>query len=82
MVCNYFFPPKELRYVSSHLPKLIINNPFEGTKTRASLRNISDHFAFVSHIEPKSFLKAKMDDNWILVMQDELNQFETNIVWN
>jgi hypothetical protein len=22
-----------------------------------------------------------MDDTWILVMQDELNQFETNIVW-
>jgi hypothetical protein len=81
MVCNYFVPPKELRYVSSHLPKLIINNPFEGTKIRASLRNISGHFVFVSHIEPKSFLEVKMDDNWILAMQDELKQFETNIIW-
>lgn len=48
MVCN-FVPPYELRYVSSHLSELIISNPFEGTKTRASLGNISGHFAFISH---------------------------------
>jgi len=49
MVSNFFIPPKKLRYVSSYPSKLIIGN-FEGTKTRASLRNISEHYAFISHI--------------------------------
>jgi hypothetical protein len=60
---------------------LIIGNPFEVTKTSASLRNINGHFTFVSHIKPKSFLEAKKYNNWILAMQDELNQFERKNVW-
>jgi hypothetical protein len=63
MVSNSFVPPKEIRYVSSHPPKLIIGNPFEGTKTKASLRNTSKHCVFVLHIEPKSFLEAENDAN-------------------
>ena len=81
MVSNSFVPPKELRYVSSHPLDLIIGNLFEGTKTRVSHRNINEHCIFISHIEPKSFLEAKKDANWILTMQYELNQFETNDVW-
>jgi dUTPase len=38
-------------------------------------------FFFFLHIEPKSFLEAEKHDDWILVMQDELNQFERNYVW-
>jgi hypothetical protein len=73
MISNSFVPPKELRYVSSHLLDLIIGNLFEGTKTKISLRNIKEHCVFVLHIEPKSFLVAEKDVNWILAMQDELN---------
>jgi len=32
IVSNSFVPLKEIRYVSSHSFKLIIGNPFEGTK--------------------------------------------------
>lgn len=42
---------------------LNIGNLFEGTKTKASLRNTSAHCAFVLHIEPKSFLEAENDAN-------------------
>jgi hypothetical protein len=49
MESNFFIPSKKLRYVSSYPSKLIIGN-FEGTKTIASLRNISEHYAFVSYI--------------------------------
>ena len=73
MVRNFFMPPKEPRYVSSHPPELIIGNPFGGTKTKASLRNINAHCAFVSYIEPKSFLEVENDANWIFAMQDKLN---------
>jgi len=68
MVSNSFMPSKELRYVISHPSKLIIGNPFKDIKTRASLRNISEHCIFVSHIEPKSFLEAENDAYWILTM--------------
>ena len=37
--------------------------------------------AFVSLIEPKNFKEAIIDDYWIVAMQEELNQFERNGVW-
>jgi hypothetical protein len=61
MVSNLFVPPNELRCVISHPLKLIIGNPFEDTKNIASLRNISEHCDFVSHIEPKSFIEVEND---------------------
>ena len=73
--------PKEWRYATSHPQELIIGDPSHGTRTRASLRNICNHLAFVSQIEPKTFLEAENDESWILAMQEELNQFERNQVW-
>ena len=37
--------------------------------------------AFVSMIEPKNINEAIIDDHWIVAMQEELNQFERNNVW-
>ena len=37
--------------------------------------------AFVSIVEPKSINEAILDDHWIVAMQEELNQFERNNVW-
>ena len=37
--------------------------------------------AFVSQVEPKSLNEALKDSNWILAMQEELNQFALNEVW-
>ena len=37
--------------------------------------------AFVSLIEPKNFKEAIIDYHWIIDMQEELNQFERNNVW-
>ena len=37
--------------------------------------------AFVSMIEPKNIKEAIIYDNWIIAMQEELNQFERNNVW-
>ena len=49
--------------------------------TRSSLRNVCNNFAFLSQVEPKSFVEAENDESWILAMQEELNQFERNKVW-
>ena len=37
--------------------------------------------AFVSQIEPKTINKAQKDENWLMAMQEELNQFERNQIW-
>ena len=37
--------------------------------------------AFVSLIEPKNLKEAIIDEHWIIAMQEELNQFERNKVW-
>ena len=39
------------------------------------------HLAFLSQIEPKNLKEAEFDEFWILVMQEELVQFERNQVW-
>ena len=36
---------------------------------------------FVSMIEPKNLKEDIIDDQWIVAMQEELNQFERNNVW-
>ena len=33
-------------------------------------------------MEPKNFKEAEHDDFWTLAMQEELNQFERNNVWD
>ena len=40
-----------------------------------------DNFASVSHFESKHVVDALKDENWILAMKEELNQFERNKVW-
>ena len=39
------------------------------------------HVAFISNIEPKNPKEAATDEYWIIAMQEELNQFERNDVW-
>ena len=50
-------------------------------KMRSIYRNLTN-YAFVSLIEPKSFDKIKHDEDWIIAMKKELNQFERNNAWS
>ena len=73
--------PKEWRYAHNHPKELIIGDPTLGIKTRSSFRENLDYIAFVSQIEPNCIEEAENDPNWMLAMQEELNQFERNNVW-
>ncbi|GJV45944.1 hypothetical protein Tco_1430480 [Tanacetum coccineum] len=48
---------------------------------RSQAQNQSNLFCFISTIEPKNVNEALKDESWIIVMQEELNQFITNDVW-
>ncbi|GJR56984.1 retrovirus-related pol polyprotein from transposon TNT 1-94 [Tanacetum coccineum] len=47
----------------------------------SQFQNQSNFFYFVSTIEPKNANEALTDDSWIVVMQEELNQFIANDIW-
>ncbi|GJY10991.1 hypothetical protein Tco_0379176 [Tanacetum coccineum] len=48
---------------------------------RSQVQNQSNFFCFISTIDPKNVIDALKDENWIIAMQEELNQFITNYVW-
>ncbi|GJV97831.1 retrovirus-related pol polyprotein from transposon TNT 1-94 [Tanacetum coccineum] len=48
---------------------------------RSQAQNQSNFFCFISTIEPKNVNEALGDESWIVAMQEELNQFITNDVW-
>ncbi|GKB32833.1 retrovirus-related pol polyprotein from transposon TNT 1-94 [Tanacetum coccineum] len=48
---------------------------------RSQAQNQSNFFCFISTIEPKNVNEALADESWILAMQEELNQFIANDVW-
>ncbi|GJV30937.1 retrovirus-related pol polyprotein from transposon TNT 1-94 [Tanacetum coccineum] len=48
---------------------------------RSQAQNQSNFYCFISTIEPKNVNEALGDESWIVVMQEELNQFIANDVW-
>ena len=63
-----------------------LNAPGPLTRSKATQRathltNFCGRFAFVSISEPKKVAEAFMEPEWIQAMQEELQQFELNNVW-
>ena len=73
--------PKDWKFVINHPQDQIIGNPSSGVRTRSFLRNICNNLAFISQIEPKNINDALVNENWMIAMQEELNQFEKSEVW-
>nr|GEU78302.1 hypothetical protein [Tanacetum cinerariifolium] len=44
-------------------------------------QNHTNYFCFISTIEPKNVNEALKDKSWVVAMQEELNQFVANDVW-
>ncbi|GJZ09783.1 hypothetical protein Tco_0544066 [Tanacetum coccineum] len=49
---------------------------------RSQAQNQSNFFCFISTIEPKNVNKALGYESWVVAMQEELNQFIDNDVWD
>ncbi|XP_047177888.1 uncharacterized mitochondrial protein AtMg00820-like [Vigna umbellata] len=48
---------------------------------RRQLNQFCMNVAYVSKIEPKNVETAITNENWMMAMQEELNQFKRNNVW-
>nr|GEW64382.1 hypothetical protein [Tanacetum cinerariifolium] len=64
----------------NHPLENVIGNLNERT-LRSQAQNKSNFFCFISTIEPKNVNEALGDESWIVAMQEELNQFVANDVW-
>ncbi|KAL2340625.1 hypothetical protein Fmac_008565 [Flemingia macrophylla] len=74
--------PKEWRTSRGLSLDNVIGDIEKEVSTRHSLNNFCKIMAFVSQIEPKTNEDAIQDEFWQLAMQEELNQFERNQVWD
>jgi hypothetical protein len=60
----------------------ILGDISKGVTTRSRLANFCEHYSFVSSIEPCRVEEALQDPDWVLAMQEELNNFKRNEVWS
>jgi hypothetical protein len=75
-------PPTQVRAtIQRHHPiDHILGDISKGVTTRSQLANFCEHYSFVSSIEPFRVEEALQDSDWVLAMQEELNNFKRNEV--
>jgi hypothetical protein len=77
-------PPTQVRAtIQRHHPvDQILGDISKGVTTRSRLANFCEHYSFVSSIESFKVEEALQDPDWVLAMQEELNNFKRNEVWS
>jgi hypothetical protein len=65
----------------NHPVDQILGDISKGVTTCSRLANFCEHYSFVSSIEPFRVEEALLDPDWVLAMQEELNNFKQNEVW-
>ncbi|XP_049345787.1 uncharacterized protein LOC125810325 [Solanum verrucosum] len=73
---------KDYKYLGSHPLDNILTDLNSGITIRSGMTNHCAFNAFLSMIEPKKISEALQDADWIIAMEEELNQFERSKVWN
>jgi hypothetical protein len=76
-------PPTQVRETiqRNHPVDQILGDISKGVTTRSRLVNFCEHYSFVSYIDPFRVEEALLDPDWVLAMQEELNNFKRNEVW-
>jgi hypothetical protein len=77
-------PPTQVRATiqRNHLVDQILGDISKRLTTRSCLAIFCEHYSFVSSIEPFRVEEALQDPDWVLVVQEELNNFKRNEVWS
>src|SRR6187455_2636459 len=65
-----------------HPVNTILGDIYKGVTTRSRVAHFFEHYSFVSSIEPYRVEDALRDSDWVLAMQEELNNFMRNEVWH
>jgi hypothetical protein len=65
-----------------HHVNSILGDIHKGVTTRSRVAHFCEHYSFVSSIEPYRVEDALRDSDWVLAMQEELNNFTRNEVWH
>jgi hypothetical protein len=65
-----------------HPVNSILSDIHKGVTTRSRVAHFYEHYSFVSSSEPYRIEDALRDSNWVLAMQEELNNFTRNEVWH
>jgi hypothetical protein len=77
-------PPTQVRATiqRNHPVDQILGDISKGVTTRSRLANFCEHYSFVSSIEPFRVEEALQDPDWVLAMQEEVNNFKKNEIWS
>jgi hypothetical protein len=54
----------------------------KGVITKSRVANFCEHYSFISSFEPLKVEDALRDLNWVVAIQEELNNFKRNKVWS
>jgi hypothetical protein len=65
-----------------HPMNTILGDIHKGVTTRSRVAHFCEHYSFISSIEPHRVEDALQDSDWVLAMQEELNNFTRNEVWH
>jgi hypothetical protein len=65
-----------------HPVNSILGDIHKGVTTRSRVAHFCEHYSFVSSIEPYMIEDALRDPDWVVAMQEELNNFTRNEVWH
>jgi hypothetical protein len=60
----------------------ILGDIEKGVTTRSRVANFCEYYSFVFSFEPFKVEDALCDPDWIVAMQEELNNFKCNEVWS
>jgi hypothetical protein len=63
-----------------HPVDTILGDIYKGVTTRSHVAHFCEHYSFVSSIEPHRVEEALQDSDWVMAMQEELNNFTRNEV--
>jgi hypothetical protein len=61
-----------------HPVNSILGGIHKGVTTRSRVTHLCHHYSFVSSIEPSRIKDALRDPDWLVAMQEELNNFTRN----
>jgi hypothetical protein len=65
-----------------HPVNSILGDIHKGVTTRSRVAHFCERYSFVSSIEPYRIEDALADPDWVVAMQEELNNFTWNKVWH